>query len=199
MNILTPQATLLFASPLGLVVQAGRQSYQSHPKASEQSDLQLLRHFVKNDESPLEHSLATFDVTCSYGAHIHLVRHRHVNPDLVLALSPTFLSQRYTEGLGFILPPEVTDPEAERVLLESYEQAEANFLWLRELGLKKQAARYATSQGVAMRGTISGNARAWLKLLELRTAKKAMPETRLIAGQIRDGLKEAWPALFEET
>jgi len=189
MNIIRPSVTLLYATPAHLITHAGRHSYQSHDKASEQSDAQLTAHFVKQNESPLEHSFAMFDVTCSYAAHVHFIRHR-------VGFHQSWLSQRYTEGLGFIAPPGVTDEAHLQALTDAFSAATLAYDTLRETGLLKQAARYVMPQATAMRGSISGNARAWLNMLNLRTSKKAMPETRLVAQMMRDELGKVWPTVF---
>lgn len=190
-EIIKPSVEVVYATPLSLVLHAGRHSYQSHDKATEQSDAQLLAHFLKNDESPLEQSFLMFDVVCSYAAHIHLARHRHLN---VPPPSVCFLSQRYTTGLGMILPPGIAeDSFAGQDMIEAFRRDVELYERLREAGIKKQDARYALPQAAAVRGTISGNLRAWNKVLDLRTSKKAMPETRSVAEMMREALQTVWP------
>ncbi len=187
MKIVEPSATLLYSTPLSLITHAGRHSYQSHDKASEESDARLLAHFAKNDESPLEHSFAMFDVTCSYACHVHFLRHRH--------LSESWLSQRYTAGMGFVVPEAL---KANGYVYDSYNFGEQDYERQRRGGAKKQDARYVLPQGVAVRGSISGNARAFLNMLALRTSKKAMPETQHVALLMRTELGKVWPELFGE-
>ena len=189
MKLIDPAVRLAYATPESLIPTAARASYQSYEGQDADSDARLIRHFVRNDESPLEFSFAAFDVTCSYATHVHFLRHRH--------LSQSWLSARYTEQLGFVLP---RDPAPERIAaaMTAYGLAEDAYADLRDIGAKKQDARYVMPQGAAVQGWIAGNARAWLHTLNLRASKKAMPETRLIALTMREELSKVWPTVFGE-
>lgn len=187
MKIITPSVTLLHATPAELITHAGRHSYQSHDKANEQTDAQLLAHFVTKKESPLKFSFAMFDVTCSYTAHVHFKTHVHI--------PSVWLSQRYTHARGVIVPEGLND-EQRAVYLEAVEAQQRAYDVLRELGAKRQDARYVQGQGGVVRGSVCGNALGLLNMLALRTSKKAMPETRQIAELMQDELSKVWPTIF---
>ena len=190
MKLIEPAVRLAYATPESLIPTAARASYQSYEGQDADSDTRLIRHFVRNDESPLEFSFAAFDVTCSYATHVHFLRHRH--------LSQSWLSARYTEQLGFVLPPAMTDEYSCVVAQDAYRDAAECYESLRQWKEKKQDARYVMPQGAAVQGWIAGNARAWLHTLNLRASKKAMPETRLIALTMREELSKVWPTVFGE-
>lgn len=187
MNIIQPSVKLLHATPQSLIPHVARASYQSYDKQNEDTDAQLLAHLRKNEESPLEFAWAVLDITCSYAAHVHLIRHRHH--------SFSWRSQRYDETMQFVLPAGLSEAHAE-VLAWDYANTEAEFVFLRQDGAKKQDARYIIPQAVAVQGFMGGNARAWVSFLKLRTSKKAMPETRLIAQLIEAELKQVWPEVI---
>lgn len=187
MKIIQPSVKLLHATPQNLIPHVARASYQSYAKQSEDTDAQLLAHLRKNEESPLEFAWAVLDITCSFAAHVHLLRHRF--------FSQSWRSQRYDETMQFVLPAGLSEAHTE-VFAGDYASTETEFLLLRQDGLKKQDARYLTPQGVAVQGFMAGNARAWVSFLKLRTSKKAMPETRLIAQLIEAELKQVWPEVI---
>jgi thymidylate synthase (FAD) len=189
MKIITPSVKLEHHTPQGLIATAARASYQSYDNRK-LTDERLIQHFVADMESPLEFAWAMVSVTCSYAAHVHFLRHRHG--------SFSFLSSRYTEGLGVILPPDLAEDERAG-FLASFAEQERLYLGMRERGVRRQDARYAMPQSTAVQGWLAGNARFWLHMLALRTAKKAMPEVRTVAGMIQAELSAVWPLLLPET
>lgn len=189
MKLIEPSAKLLHATPQNLIPLTSRACFQSFDKQDEASDARLLRHFVANDESPLEFAWACVDITCSYASHVHLLRHRF--------FSFQWRSQRYDETMQFILPPGATDAERD-VLSGDFINSATEYGLLRAAGMKRQDARYLIPQGVAVQGFMAGSARAWLHFLRLRTSKKAMPETRLLAQAIQRELAVAWPDIIKE-
>jgi thymidylate synthase (FAD) len=184
MKIITPSVSIQHYTPQGLIATAARASYQSYGN-EKMTDEALIRSFLKETESPLEFAWAMVSVTCSYAAHVHFLRHRH--------MSQSWLSQRYTEGLGFVEPATLTAGELPAV----YTCAEAEYGYLREDKARRQDARYVLPQGTAIQGWMAGNARAWINLLRLRTSKAAMPEVRHVAGLIQDELAQVWPLVIE--
>ena len=179
--IIQPVAKLVHATPQELIPLTSRACYASFDKQDEASDARLLKHFVNNDESPLEFAWAVMDITCSYATHVHLLRHRF--------FSFQWRSQRYDDTMEFILPDGLNHEDG----AEAYSIAEFVYDECRKQGAKKQDARYVVPQGVAVQGFMAGTARAWLHFLRLRTSKKAMPETRKVAQQIQDELHKVWP------
>lgn len=171
-----------------LIGEASRASYQSD--ADSDRTERLIKHFLRQPvpESPLEFTWAMVSVTgISFAAHVHFARHRQ--------LSQSWLSQRYTTGVGFGIPPTMSDEAQLATLYRFYEQAQQAYDQLRLDGAKKQDARYVMPQGLAMQGYMAGNARAWVQTLRLRRSKKAMPETRKVADLIAKELGKAWPII----
>lgn len=185
MNIIEPRVKLVISTPEQLIAHTSRACYQSFEKADEASDERLIKHFVQHGESPLEFAWAMFDVNCSYAAHVHLLRHRF--------FSFQWRSQRYDETFEWVLPPE---HRLAGNYTRAYANAEEGFAKARSDGDKRQDARYVVPQGIAVQGFMAGNARAWQSFLELRTSKKAMPETRQVAELMRAELSKVWPTIF---
>lgn len=190
MNLIEPAVKLQHFTPQELIATAARASYQSYD-SHKMTDEALIRSFLKDTESPLEFAWGMVSVTCSYAAHVHFLRHRH--------MSQSWLSQRYTGGLGFVLPLglDAQAGDADEYSY-AYSAGEDAYHEARGLGHKKQDARYVIPQGTAIQGWMSGNARAWLNLLKLRTSKAAMPEVRHIAKLIQAELHTAWPLVVPE-
>lgn len=183
MKIITPSVRIQHFTPQELIATAARASYQSYEN-EKMTDAALIQSFKKETESPLEFAWAMVSVTCSYAAHVHFLRHRH--------MSQSWLSQRYTEGLGFVEPAALVGE-----LINPYADAERAYEVERLGKARKQDARYVLPQGTAIQGWMAGNARAWINLLKLRTSKAAMPEVRHVAGLIQDELAQVWPLLIE--
>lgn len=193
--MLTPQAKLIHVTPQALIAYAGRASYQSWDD-QKLTDDQLIAHFAKHKESPLESAWAMVSVELSFAAHVHFLRHRH--------MSFSFLSERYTEALPAYVPPGILErggkaahAAAKVRIMTAYDTYNA----LRAKGddgkaVLKQDARYVMPQAAGVQGFISGNARGWLNLLELRTSSKAMPEVRLVARLILEELRPHWPIVL---
>lgn len=188
-NIIRPQVKLHHATPEDVIAWTSRACYQSFEGSERVTDDRMLRHFARNDESPLEFAWAIMDIKCSYAAHVHLLRHRF--------FSFQWRSQRYNEKMEFVVPDGLGD-EVHDTFVSSYGEAASEYLLMRRDNFaKKQDARYLIPQGVVVQGFMAGNARAWLNFLDLRTSKKAMPETREIANQIADQLRPAWGTILE--
>jgi len=196
-KLIEPSVKLIHHTPESLIAWTSRACYQSFEKQDEASDERLIRHFVANGESPLEFAWGVMDVTCSYAAHVHLLRHRF--------FAQQWRSQRYDEAMEFVVPGSLHEiPNGRLAGLgpsfpgEALSSAHHHYQWARENGAKKQDARYLIPQGVAVQGFMAGSARAWQSFFELRTSKKAMPETRQIALMMRAELGKVWPTVFGE-
>lgn len=187
MKLIEPSVKLEQHTPQQLIATAARASYQSYGN-QKMTDEALIKSFLKDRESPLEFAWAMVSVTCSYAAHVHFLRHRH--------MSQSWLSQRYTEGLGFVVPP--NEAGRETWFGDVYEHGETAYDSARSSKMKKQDSRYMLPQGTAIQGWVAGNARAWLNLLSLRTSKAAMPEVRHVAKLMQAELCTVWPLLIPE-
>ena len=134
------------------------------------------------------HQAATFLLQNVSRALTHqLVRHR--------LLSFSQESQRYVSlekgGWYPIMPPSIAeDARAIQVLNRVWMEIEAGYEKLRELGIRKEDARYLLPNATSTTIMVSGSIAAWRGMLRQRCATDAQWEIRNVALAIRDMLSE---------
>lgn len=145
----------------------------------------------------LHHGSATFffegiSRTCTH----QLVRHR--------LASFSQESQRYVElskgGWQAIVPPAVeANPEAMAELAEFWRIAEAKYTRLRELGIRKEDARFLLPNAAETRIVATMNYAAWSHFLWLRAVDKAAQwEIRAMGQEVLKMLYTIAPEVFAE-
>lgn len=156
---------------------------------------QFIRRMLKADhahESPLEHSVMTFHITCSRACSHQLVRHR--------IASYSQQSQRYVkmDDLPVIVPDSIAKNEGVsrsfeiwcRVVENRYRAA------LRE-GIPAEDARYLLPNAVATHIVATMNLRSLRHFFAERCCNRAQWEIRDIANQMLDICKAVCPVVFE--
>lgn len=142
--------------------------------------------------SVLEHAVATFRIEGGSRSFTHqLVRHR--------IASFTQQSQRYVEETGFeyVVPPSIEEiPEAMKIFHEFIEFSKKTYKKLRNLGIKKEDARFVLPNAVCSEIVISANFREWRHIIELRGHPSAQWEIRKMAIEVLKILKEKAPSVF---
>ncbi|HEX7089356.1 MAG TPA: FAD-dependent thymidylate synthase [Longimicrobiales bacterium] len=157
--------------------------------------------------SVIEHAVWTLLIEGVSRALTHeLVRHRH--------LSFSQLSQRYVDEsqVGFVLPPEIEEgTEAFEIWRRSCERSLEEYRALlarieeqvadepsgtRRRKRARQAARSVLPNATETKIVVTGNARAWRHVIELRGAEGAEAEIRRLAIAILGVLREEAPELF---
>jgi thymidylate synthase (FAD) len=157
--------------------------------------------------SVIEHAVWTLLIEGVSRALTHeLVRHRH--------LSFSQLSQRYVDEsqVGFVLPPEIEEGteafeiwrrscerslEEYRALLARIEEQVADEPATTQRRKRaRQAARSVLPNATETKIVVTGNARAWRHVIELRGAEGAEAEIRRLAIAILGVLREEAPELF---
>ncbi len=157
--------------------------------------------------SVIEHAVWTFLIEGVSRALTHeLVRHRH--------LSFSQLSQRYVDEseVGFVLPPEISpDTPAFDIWKRSCERALEDYrelLAIIEDQVKdepsatlrrkraRQTARSLLPNSAETKLVVTGNARTWRHVIELRGSSTADTEIRLLAIAMLRVLREEAPSLF---
>jgi thymidylate synthase (FAD) len=141
MEIRKPEVILLAVTPNAekLIEEAGRTCYLSLDRITDESEKNFIRKSIINGHhSILEHASASFRIRGASRAFTHqLVRHR------VASFSQQ--SQRYVNEseFNYIIPPEIEkNPEAAKVFRKFIEDSRVAYLKLRELGIKKEDARF---------------------------------------------------------
>ena len=187
-----------------LVTFAGRSCYESwhRPRPETYHDRDYIDRtiFEQQHGSILEHATATLYFTGVSRAFLtELTRHRH--------LSFSVRSQRFVneEGANIVIPPAMKDlRHTKNTLLEKFEDQLHTYRWLVRQNLdngytRKQAREAARAILPSMTETkmvVTGNLRAWLEVIERRTAPDADAELQEVMGMARDVLKPLAPSIF---
>ena len=194
-----------------LVTFAGRSCYESWHRPTEKTrkDADYIERtiFVQEHGSILEHATATLHITgMSRACLLELERHR--------LLSFSVRSQRFVDesGANIVLPPIYRYAQPETALhraaelLEGIAQDldshyEGLVLEATEDGHKRKQAREAARailpNMTETKVIVTANLRAWLEVIERRTAPDADAEIQEVMGMARDVLRPLAPSIFK--
>ena len=194
-----------------LVTFAGRSCYESWHRPTEKTrkDADYIERTIFEQEhgSILEHATATLHITgMSRACLLELERHR--------LLSFSVRSQRFVDesGANIVLPPIYRNAQPETALhraaelLESIAQDldshyEGLVLEATEDGHKRKQAREAARailpNMTETKVIVTANLRAWLEVIERRTAPDADAEIQEVMGMARDALRPLAPSIFK--
>lgn len=205
-----------------LVTFAGRSCYESwhRPRPETYHDRDYIDRtiFGQQHGSILEHANATLYFTGVSRAFLtELTRHRH--------LSFSVRSQRFVDEVGanIVLPPALRNLDSQIVYdsEDFYDDlegppSEALEWWfndallnyeklVEELGdagftrkQAREAARAVLPSMVETKMVVTGNLRAWLEVINRRTAPDADAELQEVMGMARDVLKPLAPSIFKD-
>lgn len=154
-------------------------------------------------ESVIEHASASFYIRASRTLTHELVRHR--------LASYSQRSQRYVKETKprYITPPELKNTSNkdehdkkrqkavnvfEKAMLNAWEHYQS----LLDLGIKPEIARYVLPNACETQIVMTMNFRELRHFIKLRTSKRALPEMRAIAGEIRKIMRQLAPKVFED-
>lgn len=151
---------------------------------------------ISDPDLAFHHGSATFffegiSRTCTH----QLVRHR--------LASFSQESQRYVDlskgGWSAVIPQAVVDnPEAMQVMDEFWHAAEEKYTRLRELGIRKEDARFLLPNAAETRIVTTMNFAAWSHFLWLRAVDKAAQwEIRAMGQRVLEMLYAIAPAVFQ--
>jgi thymidylate synthase (FAD) len=179
-------------SPAGLLEHAGRVCYRSEAKGQPGGFLKA--RIREGHESLIEHASMTFEISEVSRACTHqLVRHR--------IASYSQESQRYVEMSApeFVVPPAVAaSPQAMEVWDEFTGQVADAYRRLRELGVRKEDARFVLPNATATRIVVTMNLRSLRHFFEVRCDKAAQWEIRELAQEMLRQAYAVVPAAFED-
>jgi len=140
----------------------------------------------------IEHASATFEISGISRACSHqLVRHR--------LASYSQESQRYVDMSNpeWVLPPAIAEnPEARAVWDEFASNVKATYRTLRELGVRKEDARFALPNGTATRVVVTMNLRELLHVFRLRISPAAQWEIRDVCVRMLELVCPVAPNVF---
>ena len=179
-------------SPAGLLEHAGRTCYRSEAKG--RPDRFLKARIREGHESLIEHASITFEISGISRACTHqLVRHR--------IASYSQESQRYVEMSApeLVVPPAISEsPQAMEVWQEFMGQVAHAYSRLRELGVRKEDARFVLPNATATRIVVTMNLRSLRHFIEVRSDKAAQWEIRNVALEMLRQAYAVVPAVFED-
>jgi thymidylate synthase (FAD) len=175
-----------------LIETAGRLCWGTQDKTGTAPD-RIQKWIDVGHESMVEHACATFRIRASRVLTHELVRHR--------LASYSQRSQRYVKETEprYIEPPEIKDNEA----AHSQFQEAMKACWqaygdLLAKGAKAEIARYVLPNACETQIICSWNFREIRHIIKLRTSKRALPEFRAVAAEIRRIVKEIAPQVFAD-
>jgi thymidylate synthase (FAD) len=173
-----------------LLEHAGRACYRSEAKGTPGKFLRA--RIREGHESLIEHASVTFEISGISRACSHqLVRHR--------LASYSQESQRYVDMSApeFVVPPSVArDPEAQAIWDEFMEQVTDAYRRLRELGVRKEDARFVLPNAAATRIIVTMNFRSLRHLFSVRCDKAAQWEIRDLALEMLRRVYDVAPSVF---
>jgi len=186
-----------------LIEYAGRLCWDTTDKLG--TDPKRIQEWIQvGHESVIEHASATFYIRASRVLTHELVRHR-------LASYSQRSQRRVKESEpSYITPPELgvstirdeNAPAANSGAHETFEKAMQDawdaYRKLLNLGIKPEIARYALPNACETQIVMTMNFRELRHFIKLRTNKRALPEMRAVAGEVRRIMKEVAPKVFED-
>ncbi|MBN1583657.1 MAG: FAD-dependent thymidylate synthase [Anaerolineae bacterium] len=204
------------SSPEALIERAGRVCYKSQTKettgkASAAARARFIQHRIKEGhESIIEHASATFEISgISRAASHQLVRHR--------IASYSQESQRYVDMSDpeWVVPPDIAaSQEAADLWDKATDQVRQVYRQLRELGIKKEDARFLLPNAAATRIVVTMNFRELLHVFRIRISPHAQWEIRAMCvqmltsllphapnvfGPLASQLEDTFPSFFQDT
>jgi len=178
-----------------VIEQAGRTSYQSFDRITENSAQNFIQMLIKRGHlSVLEHAYATFRLKNVSRALTHqLVRHR--------LASYTQKSQRYVDesNFEFIIPPSIKkNDDALKIYSEFMKKVKKVYKELRKKDILKEDARYVLPNATVTEIVITANMREYRHIFKLRCSSHAQWEIREVAIKMLKILKEKVPSIFAD-
>jgi thymidylate synthase (FAD) len=175
-----------------LIETAGRLCWDTQDKIGTVPD-RIQKWLEIGHESMIEHACATFYIRASRALTHELVRHR--------LASYSQRSQRYVKETEprYVEPPEIKDSKlAHRQfegLMATCWQAYGALL---ARGIKAEIARYVLPNACETQIICTWNFREIRHIIKLRTSKRALPEFRAVAEEIRRIAKGIAPQVFAD-
>ena len=177
-------------TPEELIEHAGRVCYRSQSRGNPAAFLRA--RLRDGHESIIEHASATFEVSGISRACSHqLVRHR--------LASYSQESQRYVDMSNpeLVIPPTITNnSQASAIWEELTDQIQSAYQDLREVGVRKEDARFVLPNAAATRIVVTMNFREYMHFFRLRITPEAQWEIRKLALLMLKDLVPYAPAVF---
>lgn len=185
------------------VVNAARVSFDRAVAEMGVGDERLVKYLAEHDHhSPFNHSFLSFQVDASIMVARQLVKHkfmpfnevsrRYVDGDVEYYMPEVWRTASENKKQGSGGPHENQDFITE-VYLQSLERADEAYRTLIENGVAPEQARLVMPLGAMTKWYWSGTLGAVLDMLSLRVPEDAQKETRDVAAQIFNIVKDKFP------
>ncbi|MBN1531881.1 MAG: FAD-dependent thymidylate synthase [Spirochaetes bacterium] len=195
MEITEPDVRLLAVTPNAekLIEEAGRTCYLSLDRIADDSEKNFIRSCIRRGHhSILEHASASFRILGASRAFTHqLVRHR--------LASYSQQSQRYVDesDFNYIIPDAIRLHDGARDLFRTYmEECARAYARLREMGIRKEDARFILPNALESQIVFSANFRELRAVFSLRLEKSAQWEIRRVCMRMLKLLQKEAPSVF---
>lgn len=184
---------------LRFIEQQGRISHRSEDRQNLDSYEKFIPAVVMQhgDMSILEHASVTATIRTDRGITHELVRHRLF---AFTQESTRFVrySNNWGDGMEFIMPMELSAPEAKDLWTQQMIDAEIRYQKMLELKVRPQEARSVLPNALAATIAVTGNLRAWRWWFLARTTKETHPDFRRISVPILKEFQRIFPIIYDD-
>lgn len=175
----------------------GRVCYKSEDKITDDSAERFARKIIKSGhESVLEHASITVRFVCDRGVSHEIVRHRLASYSMESTRYCDYSKDKFGGEIRVIEPVGCGDELS--MMKSSCGYAEIMYQCMISSGVSPQIARAVLPTCLKTELIMTANLREWRHFLKLRTSEAAHPQIRALAVELRDKLREAVPAVFED-
>ena len=204
MKIIEPSVELInapdYKTLLTTIEAAGRTCYKSEDKITDGSAEKFVRGIIKRgQEAVIEHGSLTVRFICDRGVSHEIVRHRLA----AFCQESTRYCNYGKEGFGgeiTVIRPSTFDTNTPvyRIWKRSCENAEVAYFDLLNEGCTSQEARSVLPNSLKTEVVMTADLREWRHFCKLRCAPAAHPDMRVVASELLNKFKMAYPVFFED-
>lgn len=183
------------------IVESARLCYKSVGKSAE-ADSKLITRLVSSDPphwSPIEMGELKVRFICDRGLSHELVRHRLASFNQESTRYCNYSKDKFGKEIAVVKPYEikVDSPEYD-IWRNQCEEAEKAYMELLDAGVTPESARSVLPTCLATTIDIKTNLREWYHICDLRTARGAHPDMRIMMHGLLIDLGHCYPEIFEE-
>jgi thymidylate synthase (FAD) len=194
-----PQSENEWAAEYRRVEYAGRISYRSEDKITDDSARDFIRARIKGKhEAVVEFGTMTVEFTIDRGLSHELVRHRMASFIQESTRYCNYSSGKFNHEITVVQPCQIKSDGVEFDIWESAcLSAESRYFQLLEKGVSPQMARSVLPTCLATRIIVKANFREWRHIFSLRAEKHAHPDMQLVMKSLYGIVRDSAPEVFE--
>ena len=203
MKIVEQSIQLLWATnrPEEQIERAGRTCYKSEDRITPASSGTFVRHIKESGHhAMIEHAVASFKIITDRGISHEIVRHRLASYAQESTRYCNYSKDKFNREITVIEPPGLDNssslPSAREHWLEACWVAEEKYFDLLNKGCSPEIARSVLPTCTKTEIVMTANLREWRHFINLRTAKDAHHQIRVIAKLIEIELGRYAPNVF---